>query len=129
MNSTNNNDINNSHNDKKYELDYDKFIILDAEELAEGSIERSYKEISEIIHIEYGIKLKEITPEICESYYSVNLGGKSIIVYNENQFKNDDIWKLATEVFFSIINSQLNNLEVKLYAINGGNELGGYVIN
>lgn len=34
-------------------------------------------------------------------------------------------WGRATWTLFAIVNSQLENSSVRLYAINGGNDLGG----
>jgi hypothetical protein len=114
-----------------FELDYDKTIILDAEELAEGRIAEIYETI-----------LPELRKYISEPYvvsdnynseqdsYDVTANGQKYHIYGPED-KNDDneIWGIATFVFFKIVNDQLSNSNVKFYAINGGNDLFGIFLS
>lgn len=109
------------------ELDYEKLIHLDAEELAEGGIDAAY----EILRP----KLAQYVPtpaEVEESAnddqpaYSVRCGGKEFRIYGPGLGDSEsDAWGRATFAFFTLVNDQLHGSNVRLYAIGAGNDLSG----
>lgn len=58
--------------------------------------------------------------------YIVRNAGQEYVIYSP-VLPNDEgqSWGRATHAFFKIINDQLSKSEYRLYAINGGNDLGG----
>jgi hypothetical protein len=108
-------------------LDYDKLVILDAEDLAEQGMGSAYKdllpELSE--HVEHPARLEEFIDEKLGSY-AIRCNGVEHIVYSPSLPGSDEqSWGRATHLFFKLVNDQLADAEVRFYAINGGNDLGG----
>jgi hypothetical protein len=107
-----------------FELNYDEFIPLDAEALAEAGIARAYEEL--------GPTLRKFIPEpakILEKVdndspgYSVSCLDKDYFIYGGND--QEESWGRATFALFSIVNRQLESTKYRFFAINGGNDLGG----
>ncbi len=108
-------------------LDYDRMFILDAEELAEAGICDAYEEIRPTL-AQYVEAPAEVVEEIDDKTpsYRVSAAGRTHGIYGPDLDEDGaGIWGRATVVLFDIVNSQLGNAEVKFYAINGGNDLGG----
>lgn len=107
-----------------FELNYDEFIPLDAEALAEAGIAQAYEEL--------GPRLRKYIPEparIQEKVdndspsYSVSALGRDYFIYGGDDQREG--WGRATFALFSIVNRQLESSKYRFYAINGGNDLGG----
>lgn len=108
-------------------LDYDQMILLDAEYLAETGIRNAYEEIKLALK-NYLATPEEITENIDNDKpsYSVTAGGRTYDVYGPGLPEGDgQVWGLATVALFNIVNNQLEDCDVKFYAIDGGNDLGG----
>src|SRR5688572_31922955 len=99
-------------------------IMLDAEDLAEGGIKAAYDALLP--------KLRQYVPEPWEVVervdedaprYAVTAGRKEYVVYEPGT--EEESWGSAAAIFFAIVNGQLENSDHRLYAINGGNDLGG----
>lgn len=113
-----------------YELDYDEMYFLDAESLCEGGITEAYEEIMPAL-----MKLVKEPASIeeykdCENtMYSVTSQSKIFEIYGPN-LEDDEgqSWGRAAYALFSIVNMQLENQDIKLYAVNGGNDLGGFLL-
>lgn len=105
-------------------LDYDKSIVLDAEDLAESGIKGAYEEILPELQkfIVQPWPVTELSDEKNQSY-SVECHGTTYEIYNPEMERES--WGRATYAFFSIVNNQLSDKPVKFYAINGGNDLLG----
>jgi hypothetical protein len=108
-------------------LDYDKMILLDAEDLAEAGIKRAYDALVPEIK-RYNPSCRELQ-EILDNdapRYVVRCGGGEHVIYSP-ELPDDEgqSWGRAAHAFFSIVNGQLTQTEYRLYAINGGNDLGG----
>ena len=108
-------------------INYDDLIILDAENLAEQGINEAYEELIEILRIY--VKIPEGLTENLDNNlpsYSVTSRTHTYAIYG-GELPDDEgqSWGRATYALFSIVNEQLKNTKMKLYAINGGNELGG----
>ena len=56
--------------------------------------------------------------------YSVKFCGVEYVVYSPD-LSHDGSWGRATYAFFKIFNDQLSGSDYRLYAINGGDDLGG----
>lgn len=111
---------------KKLALNYDEFIPLDAEELAERGIARAYEQLGPALrkHITVPAEVQEKIDHANNSpSYSVSCLGKDYFIYGEGD--HQESWVRATFAFFDIINRQLADTPYRLFAFNGGNELGG----
>lgn len=117
----------NAQTTKNVNLDYDKLILLDAENLAESGIGEAYsqllpeleKYVSQPAHIE-----EVVDPDMPR--YAIRVNGTEYVIYSGDiQGSEDASWGAATYVFFKVINDQLVNTNFRFYAIDGGNELGG----
>lgn len=121
----------NAHSESNFLLDYDKMIILDAEELAELGIKDAYEKMIPTLkkYIQNPAKIIENINRDMPSY-SVSCLGKTYQIYSPmSPGVEGESWGKATHAFFEIINSQLVGVNVRFYAINGGNELGGMFLN
>lgn len=107
-----------------FELNYDELIILDAERLAETGIKRAYDELRPKL-AEYVAAPAEVIEIIDSDHpsYSVSCNGQKYFIYGGAD--QDQSWERATFALFDIVNRQLAGTDVRLFAINGGNELGG----
>jgi hypothetical protein len=110
-----------------FTLDHDRWIHLDAEDLAETGIRKAYERLLPELrkYVPQPAPVEEIidndTPR-----YSVRCGSKEYAIYGpELDEADDNSWGHATFAFFHLVNGQLAGSEYRLYAINGGNELGG----
>jgi hypothetical protein len=109
-------------------LDYDRLILLDAEDLAEGGIGRAYEDLLP--------ELRNYVREprtVAESHdhdtprYAVRCGAWEYVVHGPEVGAHES-WGRATFAFFRIVNDQLADAQVRLYAVNGGNDLGGILL-
>lgn len=110
-----------------FTLDYDKMLLLDAEDLAEGGILRAYQSIRKTLsqYIAEPAQIQEVVDDDQPSYI-VRHGEQEYAIYSP-ALPDDEgqSWGRAAHAFFKIVNDQLSQSEHRLYAINGGNDLGG----
>ncbi len=106
-------------------LDYDKLVMLDAENLAEQGILAAYLELLPTLKL-YADSPIEVIEDINndEASYSVSAGGQRFQIWDAG-VKNTDGWERATVAFFAIVNANLQASSHKFYALYGGNDLGG----
>jgi len=110
-----------------FELDYSEMINLDAEDLAEGGIGEAYERLLPKLkdYVPQPAQILELIDDDAPSY-AVQCGAEVFHIYGtESDGDQSDSWGLATYAFFRIVNDQLRESEYRLYAINGGNDLGG----
>jgi hypothetical protein len=107
-----------------FRLDYDKMLVLDAETLAESGIKEAYQSILTVLrqYVSQPAEVQEILDDDAPSYI-VTCGGQEYVICSPDE--QEESWGRATHAFFKIINDQLAKSEYRLYAINGGNDLGG----
>src|SRR5438132_1519807 len=108
-------------------LDYDRWIHLDAEELAETGIGEAYESFLPELrkYVQQPARIEELIDSDAPRY-SVQCGAKEFVIYEpELDDEGGGSWGRATYAFFAIVNDQLSNSEYRFYAINNGNELGG----
>lgn len=106
-------------------LDYDRLILLDAEALAENGIGSAYDRL--LPELGRYVPTPEPVEEVVDNdlpRYAVRANGKEYVIYAAGVPEHES-WGAATYVFFKIVNDQLAGADVRLYAINSGNELGG----
>lgn len=106
-------------------LDYDKMLYLDAEDLAEGGIKRAYESVHKALsqHLPEPAQVEEV---VDPSRYLVKCADCEYLIYDPSLPDSEgQSWGRATYAFFDIVNKQLANSEYRLFAINGGNDLGG----
>ena len=108
-----------------FELDYEKLVFLDAEYLAEQGILAAYEELKPEL-TKYVDKPKVVIEELDADTpsYRVTSQGETFDIYSPGMEEGQS-WGRATYAFFRIVNRQLLDLDIKFYAINGGNDLGG----
>jgi hypothetical protein len=110
-----------------FALDYAQAIPLDAEALAEGGIAEAYASLLPKLR-EYVAEPARIDALVDEDAprYAVRCGVKQFLIYGpELERTAGDSWGRATTAFFTLVNEQLAGSEVRLYALNGGNDLFG----
>ena len=108
-------------------INYDEMLFLDAEELAEQGMSNAYEEIKAAFQ-KHGIELSPIE-EIINSEkgtYHVTHEGRKFCIYEDGNDQSS--WANATVALFNIVNSQIQECDLRLYAINGGNDLGGVIL-
>ena len=110
-----------------FELDYDAMIDLDAEALAEGGIREAYEALLPALQVH--VKTPDPITETLDAdapRYSVHHRGVEYVIYGP-EVEDDDgrSWANAAYALFRIVNLQLEGTPYRLYAINGGNDLGG----
>lgn len=110
-----------------FTLDYDRWILLDAEDLAETGIGDAYDRLLPELrqYIQQPVPVEETVDSTAE-FYSVRCGSESYVICSpELDARHGNSWGRATFAFFRMINEQLIGSEYRFYAINGGNDLGG----
>jgi hypothetical protein len=115
----------------KYRLDYQKMLILDAEDLAEAGIRKAYESTLPTLrqYLPEPAQVQEVVDTDAPSYL-VRCPGQDYIIYSPALPEDGtELWGRATRAFFQIINDQLIKSEYRLYAINGGNDLGGMFLS
>ena len=111
-----------------FDLDYDQWIHLDAEDLAETGIAEAYESLLPQLrlYVDDPASVEELidndTPR-----YSVRCREREFAIYGPElaDDSGDNSWGRATYAFFEIVNEQLAVSPYRFYAINGGNDLGG----
>jgi hypothetical protein len=106
-------------------LDYEKLILLDAEDLAEQGITEAYQRLLPELtkYVAHPADLTEILDGDVPSY-KIRCGGQEYLVYSAEEPSTErESWGRATYFFFLAVNEQLVGTSVQLYAINGGNDL------
>lgn len=106
-------------------LDYDKLVWLDAEALAETGVREAYERLLPSLtkYVSKPVKVEEIIDSNAPSY-AITAGGIRYEIYSPKT-SQEQSWANATYALFDIVNRQLVTMPYKLYAINGGNDLGG----
>lgn len=112
-------------------LDYNQLVLLDAENLAEQGIREAYErllpELRKYVSSPAEVE-EEIHPDI-ESY-SVRCAGFEFEVYAPTHAGTDaESWGRATYALFAMVNEQLSDSDIRFYALNGGNDLGGMFLS
>ena len=108
-----------------FKLDYDQVIPLDAEDLAEGGISRAYKSLLPKLsqYVSQPAEIEEVIDDKQPSY-AVRYRDREYRIYSP-EGQQDESWGRAAYALFSIVNDQLEGSSYHLYAIGGGNDLGG----
>jgi hypothetical protein len=111
-------------------LDYNKSIILDAEDLAEEGIAAAYERVMQALshYIPSPENLEEVIDQNGGRYHIRFRGKEYNIASPELPFENGEAWGRATYIFFHLVNEQLKDTPVRLYALYGGNDLSGIVL-
>lgn len=108
-------------------LDYGKMLLLDAEDLAEAGIKEAYHSMLGILrqYVSEPAEVEEVVANDAPSYV-VKCGDLEYVIYSPAlPDEEGQSWGRATHAFFTIVNEQLKKSDYRLYAINGGNDLGG----
>lgn len=108
-------------------LDYDKMVILDAEDLAEAGILEAYESLLPELqkYVPQPAQVEELLDHDV-GRYAVKCGSREFVIYAPDlDDKGGESWGRATVAFFTIVNDQLADSQYRFYAINGGNDLGG----
>jgi len=108
-----------------FTLDYGNMLPLDAEDLAELGIKRKYESILDQLkrYLPDPSEVQEVIDNEAPAYL-VKCRGAEYVIYSP-AISCDECWGRAAYAFFTIVNDQLTTSGYRLYAINGGNDLGG----
>jgi len=108
-------------------LDYDRLIQLDAENLAETGIGQAYMQVLPELqkYVSQPARVEElIDPDLPR--YAIRVHGTEYVIYSADSAGSEDAsWGTATYVFFKVVNDQLANTDVRFFAVDAGNDLGG----
>ena len=110
-----------------FTLNYDNMLFLDAEDLAEAGIKKAYDSLARDLarYVSPLAEVQEVVDHHAPSYV-VRCGDQEYLIYSpEVPDDEGQSWGRAAHAFFKIVNDQLTKSEYRLYAINGGNDLGG----
>jgi hypothetical protein len=112
-----------------FKLNYDDLVPLDAESLAEMGIKSAYEALLPTLarYVEHPAPIQEIIDRDAP-HYAVTYRDREYLIYSPDSDGGEGRgWGNATYTLFYIINDQLANTQADLrfYAINGGNQLGG----
>lgn len=113
-----------------FKLDYDNLIFLDAEDLAEGGIKAAYESLLPKLRelVPHATPIEEVIDDSTPSY-AVRYGDRTFAIYAPELDDGDGrSWGRATQALFAIVNDQLRDSTHRLFAINGGNDLGGMLL-
>jgi hypothetical protein len=109
------------------DLDYDQLIQLDAENLAEAGIGEAYLQLLPELrkYVSQPARVEElIDPDLPR--YAIRVNGTEYVIYSPESGENEGAsWGTATYVFFKLVNEQLASADVRFFAVNAGNDLGG----
>jgi hypothetical protein len=102
----------------------DRFVPLDAEDLAEGGIKERYEELLPELrkYVSDQVEIEEELGEYSE-FYIVRANGREYRIYDDPDDQRS--WGHATFAFFEIVNENLAGASMNFYALYGGNDLGG----
>jgi hypothetical protein len=112
------------------EIDYDQALILDAEDLAEAGIKDKYDEDVAPHLIRLGLEPAPVH-ELVEPFSAELPSGRYIVESQDVRYEiygpdtETESWARATFALFDIVNRQLDHLDTKFFAVNGGNDLIG----
>jgi hypothetical protein len=110
-----------------FALDFDQWIHLDAEDLAETAIAEAYEGMLPELrkYVPHPARVEQVVDNDIPSY-SIRCGGKEYAIYGpEMDEESGGSWGRATVALFALVNEQLAGTAYRFYAINGGNDLGG----
>jgi hypothetical protein len=106
-------------------LDYEKWVHLDAEDLAEQGMAAAYEKL--LPQLSQYVAVPTQLEEVIDSdmpRYAIRCKGVEYLIYDPS-VPVAAAWPRATYYFFLIVNEQLAAGDVRFYAINAGNDLGG----
>lgn len=111
-----------------FDLDYDQWIHLDAENLAETGIAEAYESLLPELrkYVQQPAQVEELMDNDAPRY-SVKCGAREFMIYGPEleETSGYNSWGRATYAFFAIVNDQLAGSAYRFFAINGANDLGG----
>jgi len=98
--------------------------LADSEDLAEGGVKHFLEEMQPFLE-ELGARIESIEEDFGEQSYSVEVNGLRHVIYTEDEFRDGNIWELATKRAFAILNDLLERAgsEERAYQLYGGNDL------
>lgn len=117
----------NSGKQESFRFDSEEIIWLDAETLAEGGVKEAYDKLVPRLRT-YGAKLDKVEEslDVESSRYVVKHRGERYVVYAPEVPSGEGrSWARASFALFSVVNRQLEDSELRFYAIDGGNDLRG----
>ena len=107
------------------ELDYRHLVHLDAEKLAKEGIGRAYEQLLPRLRafVSRPLEVADLfADQTLGSYASRSGDSRQITSAAEDEAES---WGRATYALFQCVNAQLADAPVRLYAVKGGNDLGG----
>ncbi len=103
---------------------------VDGEDLAEGEIEKTLRNLEEMLKIE-NVSVGEITQDIGNGNgYSITINGTLYPVYGEEDIKTKNTWLMSVTTLMKIVNDLLStaNSEERLYATIPANDGAIYLL-
>ncbi|WP_298140809.1 hypothetical protein [Flavobacterium sp.] len=112
-----------------YDENTNKFARIDAEELAEFSIDYFVPQLTKMLakrNIEFTVKKTDNTEKLNE----ININGENIILYTKEELENGNFWNSAIVNFFNKLNRIMeeNKSNERFYLVNEGNDLSTFLL-
>ncbi|THF53020.1 hypothetical protein E6C50_02085 [Flavobacterium supellecticarium] len=112
-----------------YDENTNKFVRIDAEELAEFNFDSFVPQLKKIL-AKRNVSLSVEKTEEIEKTYEIKINNLRVQLYNEWQLNDGSFWKAASTNFFKSLNQILkeNKVEERFYLVNGGNDLSALLL-
>ncbi len=97
---------------------------IDAEELCEFSFDFFLPQLNQKL-AEKDLKLDVQTAADYENSFEIEINGKKVKLYSNEELSNGNFWESGPRNFFKVVNDILNdkNIDKKFYLLYGGNDL------
>ena len=101
----------------------------DGEDLAEGGVGQFFNELEPFL-LKQGVQITQISEDFNELGYRIEVNGTLYTIYDQQELESEDIWTLATNRAFGIINDLLTQAQSneRIYFLYEGNDQRAIVL-
>lgn len=109
--------------------DINRYVHIDAEELAEGSFDFFKTDLTNILN-KRGVEITFSLAENFEKMHEVKINNQSFILYEDKHLADYSFWDIGPRRFFKKINQELEKSisQERFYLIYSGNDLGAILL-
>lgn len=113
-----------------YEEDTNKYALIDEENIAEFTFDSFMPQIEKMLQ-KRKIEIKVEVPKDYVKTYSVIINSEVLKLYFDENQKEKSLIENSTSIFFKKLNEILkkNSSNEKFYLLNGGNDLGAFLLD
>jgi hypothetical protein len=113
-----------------YQEGINKFVHIDAEELAEFQFNSIIKQLNSILK-KRSFSLNIDKTVDYKNTHEILINGETIQLYTKNDLENGEFWDVASRSFFRKVNQLLkkeNQIDESFYLVYGGNDLHVFLL-